>query len=216
MSSVRSSLELGATVAVALVALVVGGAYMWDRAPARDRAVTEAVRVVEDWEEANLHGIRRGSPNADFVLTELIDFQCPFCARLVPRIDSLLEDFPTEVAVVFQHFPLPNHVHAMPAATAAECADRQGAFWSMYRALLAGQEDFGREPWEGFAVEAGVADLGAFSGCMELPADSFPRIGQGIALAARTGARGTPTVWVNGRTVEPDLESVREAITASR
>jgi protein-disulfide isomerase len=212
MGAARTILEVGATVAVAVVALAVGGTYLWDRHASRDLSVYEASREIPGWEEANLSGIRRGPADAPYVLTEFIDFECPFCARLAPTIDSLMADYPEEVAVVFQHFPLTGHPNALPAAIVAECAERQGAFWSMYRALLAGQDGFGSEPWEAFAIEADVNDIEEFSRCIELPADSFPRIGLGSALAAETGATGTPTVWLNGRVVNPNLQSVREVI----
>jgi protein-disulfide isomerase len=51
---------------------------------------------------------------------------------------------------------------------------------------------------------------------LELGATVAVALGQGVALAARTGARGTPTIWLNGRIVTPDLESVRAAIGAAR
>ncbi len=214
MAGARTVLEVGATVAVTAVALAVGGSYLWDRHASRNLSVYETSREIPGWEDANLQGIRRGAADAPYVLTEFIDFECPFCARLAPRIDSLVTDYPEEVAVVFQHFPLTGHRNAMPAAIVAECADRQGVFWNMYRALLAGQHGFGTEPWETFAIEAGVNDLGAFARCIDLPPDSFPRIALGSALAAETGATGTPTVWLNGRVVNPNLQAVREVIEA--
>jgi protein-disulfide isomerase len=114
-----------------------------------------------------------------------------------------MDRYPEQVALVFHHFPLPSHQHAAPAAIAAECADRQGRFWPMYRTLLAGQRTFGSVAWKNFAQEAGVPDHEAFAACLLLSADSFPRISEGIALGQRAGVVGTPTTWINGRVMRP-------------
>ncbi|MCA9611129.1 MAG: DsbA family protein, partial [Myxococcales bacterium] len=47
------------------------------------------------------------------------DFQCPFCSRIVPTLDRLLETYPSELRIAFRHYPLPFHRDAEPAAVAA-------------------------------------------------------------------------------------------------
>jgi protein-disulfide isomerase len=126
------------------------------------------------------------------------------------RLDSLLAEHPDAAQVSFHHWPLRNHPHALPAAVASECADRQGAFAAFARALFARQDSIGVRPWRAFAERASVSDLEAFEACAALPADSFPRIQYGLDLAERVGATGTPTVWINGEVGRPTLAELRE------
>jgi protein-disulfide isomerase len=208
MRNMHRWVETLSTAAIALVAVAVGFTFFQDR-----RAGTgisgdafESARTIPDWEIENDRGIRLGPENAQVVITEFMDFECPFCAHLALQLDSVVRAHPDDVAVVFQHFPLRSHGFAIPAAIAAECADRQDQFWPMYRSLLAGQKAFGTVDWSSFAEQSGVPDRERFANCVVLPMDSFPRISDGIALGQRTGVNATPTTWVNGRVMRPTDE----------
>lgn len=212
MKTGGSRVDTICSLVITAVAVLVGSSYLLDRY----RESAPPATVVDGWEDANQRGIRIGPTDAEYTLTQFVDFECPFCRELVPRVDELMDQSGGSVAVVFHHFPLSGHVNALPAAIASECAHRQGRFWPMYRALLDGQDSIGDVPWERYATDAGIDDLTAFSSCMLQPADSFPRIAFGRELAERTGAPGTPTVWLNGRVMNPDLIEVWEIVEASR
>jgi protein-disulfide isomerase len=67
--------------------------------------------------------------------------------------------------------------------------------------------------WTALAEEAGVRDLAEFEACISLPESEFPRIASGSELGRRTGVRGTPTAWVNGRvTGARDFASFEQAL----
>jgi protein-disulfide isomerase len=208
----KDTLEVGSAVIVAVVAVVVGTLWVADRSRPAGTGLEDKPRI-SDWEEANSLGIRTGPRDAPFVVTVFVDFECPYCSGVVPRVDGLLREFPEEVAIVFHHLPLSGHANALPAAIAAECADRQGRFWEMYRALFAGQDSLGERPWLDFASAAAVPDIAAFEHCLGMPPDSFPRIAHGESLAQRAGIDATPTVWLNGRVAHPNLEAARRLIT---
>lgn len=212
----REVVEVGSTIVITVVALVVGTAYLSDRGTSVSVHDFESQPRIADWEESNSAGVRLGASDVPFVLTEFVDFQCPFCSQLAPRLEGLLAEYPEDLAVVFQHFPLGMHQQATPAAIAVECAGRQGRFWEMYRVLFASQDNLGRGEWVAFAKEAGVADLTGFEQCADLPADSFPRIEYGRSLGERAGVNATPTVWLNGRVVNPNLETVREVLRTGK
>ena len=205
----RDYVELGGTVVVAAVALVMGILYLQQ---VRMSSEATGTNLVDDWREKNEIGIRRGPSDADLVITEFMDFECPFCASLVPTVDSILDKYPERVAQVFQHFPLSQHEHATPAAIAAECAYQQDHFWEMYDAIYENQDQLGERDWEYYADEAGVPNEDAFEECLALPVDSFPRIEEGIALGERNDVRGTPTTWINGQVVRPTLNRVEELL----
>ncbi|MFL5904939.1 MAG: DsbA family protein, partial [Solirubrobacteraceae bacterium] len=75
----------------------------------------------------------RGPVDAPLVVV-YADFECPYCAV----VHEHLRDRPLRVA--FRHFPVRSkHPRAWAAATAAEAAACQDAFWPMHDALFADQ-----------------------------------------------------------------------------
>ena len=192
-----------ADVVLALVMLVL---FVADR-PAQ-RPARQSAEVPRDWRRETSTGIKVGPDNAKLTIVEFMDLECPFCAAWAARVDSLISMHPEKVQVVFHHYPLENHPHAIPAAIAAECAHRQGAFYEFQRKALNTQKQFGSKNWQEFASESGVRDLDLFSGCVKLPADSFPRIAYGLALGKRTRVPGTPTIWINGKVDKPSLNEL--------
>lgn len=79
----------------------------------------------------------KGPENAPVTITLFDDFQCPYCARLLPTLDQVLAAYPTQVRVVYKHFPLSMHKFARPAAIASIAARNQGKFWPLHDQLFA-------------------------------------------------------------------------------
>ena len=75
----------------------------------------------------------KGNKNAEVLLIEYSDFQCPYCQRFHPTTTQILEEYKDQVALVYRHFPLDQiHPYARPAANASECVKDLGgedAFW---------------------------------------------------------------------------------------
>ncbi len=188
--------------AVANVALVAAALFViWNARSARPPH--PAVGLPADWEREMTTGIVVGPEDAPIQIVELMDFRCPFCREWSARLDSLRVEHPGSVRVSFHHWPLGAHPDALAAAVAAECADRQGSFVEFSRTVYAEQTLLGQRPWREFADQAGVPDLDEFDACAAQPSEAFPRIQHGIELAGATGARGTPTVWINNRVMRP-------------
>jgi protein-disulfide isomerase len=83
-----------------------------------------------------------GDPNAEIVIVEYSDFECPFCSNFHKTMDQVMTDYAAsgKVAWVYRHFPLDQiHKDARPAAEASECvADLGGndAFWKYSKLLF--------------------------------------------------------------------------------
>lgn len=139
----------------------------------------------------------RGPPGAPVTIVVFSEFQCPFCARVVPTIDALFARYPGKIRVVFKHLPLPFHDRAVPAALVSLEAHDQGRFWELHDRLFKGQAALADADLEKYAreVKLDVAKIKAAAQRPELRA----RLAEDQALAERVGATGTPTFFVNGR-----------------
>ena len=163
----------------------------------RDRA---GVRVLLDPPRASISdagGASKGPPDAPVTMVEFSDFQCPYCARVLPAVKKLQETYGDRLRVVFRHYPLAIHPNAPKAAEAAACAQDQGKFWEMHDRLFDNQQKLQVADLKAAAVELGL-DAQAFSQCLDgakhealWHADQEQGNGYGVS--------GTPAFFINGR-----------------
>jgi protein-disulfide isomerase len=145
-----------------------------------------------------------GPANAPVRLEEFGDFECPPCGAFHPILKQMHEEFGDRLRITFRHFPLANHQHAVPAASAAEAAGLQGKFWEMHALIFEHQNDWRvafdvRPIFEGYARQIGI-DVERFK--RDVTSD---RVEQRIFLdgkrARSMGVGSTPTVFMNDREV---------------
>ncbi|GMV38743.1 MAG: hypothetical protein AMXMBFR64_04590 [Myxococcales bacterium] len=140
---------------------------------------------------------RKGAAEPLVTIVTFSEFQCPFCARVLPTMKQLLDAYPNDVAVVFKHNPLAFHNNAVPAALASIAAGNQGKFWEMHDKLFDGQRDLSAENIDKWATELGL-DMARFKADMESP-ETKRQVEEDQKLASEVNARGTPNSFVNGR-----------------
>jgi protein-disulfide isomerase len=156
-----------------------------------------------------------GAAHAPVTVVEYGDFECPTCKQAAPAVKLLLERFPGRVRAVFRHYPLEAfHPHALAAAQAAECAAGQGRFWQMHDLLFASQEHLKASHLRSYAEQLQL-DLARFTAEMDDQVH-LQTIREHMAGADRSGIRGTPTFFVNGRLqdVSFGLRSLSDAVEA--
>lgn len=77
----------------------------------------------------------RGNKNASLTWIEYSDLECPFCKKIHPDLQKMLDEYKGKVRWVYRHFPLDQiHSKADKEAEATECAAELGgsdAFWEM-------------------------------------------------------------------------------------
>lgn len=172
------------------------GPAVAETAPPADLREHQALvsEVVEDLGREVLIGDSptRGNPDADIVMLEFSDFQCPYCSRATEEVDAFMNDHEADVLFVFKHFPLTSiHAEALPAAMAAWAADQQGQFWEFHDALFANQPDLSEELYLQIAEDLGL-DVEQFNRD-RASEEAKVAIARDLALAQEFQLRSTPT-----------------------
>ena len=122
------------------------------------------------------------------------DYECPYCAAL----ELQLRDMPIRVA--FRHFPVRgSHPRAFPAASAAEAAGLQGAFWPMHDALFADQGRL-EDPHLWARAERLGLDVTRFHSDRRAQ-EVIDRIQHDFRGGIRAGVATTPTVFAAGERI---------------
>jgi protein-disulfide isomerase len=157
----------------------------------------------------------RGPRNAPIQIIEYSDFQCPACGKAQQELDKLLQKKGEKIRLIFEHFPLDAHRWSPLAHRAAECAAREGRFWTYHDRLYQTQLIWGRSPeppvevFLRFAKVDGL-NLEEFAKCLSDPA--VAKIIREEKLAGEgLGVRSTPSFFVNGRFVV-GIEALRKEV----
>ncbi|MDR0965672.1 MAG: thioredoxin domain-containing protein [Myxococcales bacterium] len=153
-----------------------------------------------------------GPDNAKVTLVEFLDFECPYCANGAKDVLELAKLYPNDLKVVFRHQPLPFHKNAKAAAQASMAAHYQGKFWAMEQKLFDNMKSLSEEKIEALAAEVGL-DMARFKSDWK-SADTEKLVAADMAEGKRLGATGTPTFFINGRTLvgARPIGSLREII----
>lgn len=140
----------------------------------------------------------KGAKDANVVLVEFSDFQCPFCARAKSGLSEFMAKHQDRVTLVFKHLPLTSiHPQAMPAAKAAWAAGQQGKFWQFHDRLFDRQQELGDALYLEIAQQLNL-DLPKFNRDRASTA-ATQAIQADIDLAEKLGVDGTPFFMMNGQ-----------------
>lgn len=163
---------------------------------------------VANWKEFAV-GHRFGPADAPVTIIEFADFECPVCRTFtLGPLQAIRNKYPTQVAVVFRHWPLTYHRFAYASARAAECAGLQGKFEQFHDIAYLKQDSIGLKPFVDYARDIGVPDLPAFNRC-NTAASPLPIIEADKVAATNAGGRGTPTIIINGLRLPGAPDSAR-------
>jgi len=154
--------------------------------------------------EKGITGPSKGPKNAPVTIVEFGDLQCPACKAAQPAIESLVASEPN-ARFVFQNFPLEMHNWAAKGAAYAQCVGEasNAAFWKFVSKTYETQSDITAENADekltALANDAGVkgADIAA---CATTPVTKA-HVDASIALGRSVNVTGTPTLFINGRTI---------------
>jgi protein-disulfide isomerase len=139
----------------------------------------------------------QGPADADIVLLEYGDYECPYCGAAYPVVKEIQHRMKGKLGFAFRNFPLANaHPHAELAAEAAEAAAAQGKFWEMHDALYENQQALDPENLIEYASALGL-DIARFT--REVNEHVYaPRVREDFHSGVRSGVNGTPSFFING------------------
>jgi len=157
----------------------------------------------------------RGPQDAPVTLVEFSDFQCPFCKRTQPLVDSLLEAYPDDLKYVFKNYPLRFHKRAEPAARACVAAGMQGKYWEMHRKIFENPQKLEDSDLEAYATQIGL-DVDRFR--KDYVSEAAKRqISEDMTEARKAQVTGTPTLFLNGKRVrDRSPEAMKKEIEVLR
>lgn len=165
---------------------------------------------VKDWSRLWNAGRQLNAPTSGAIeLLIFTDFQCPACRSFSRRaLTGAMEAFGPSLSVRIRHLPLEYHEFAYPAARTAECVVPTGRLHALHDIFFAKQDSLGKKSMMSFLVESGVNDTAGIAVCMS-SAIPVPKIEADLADAKLVGARGTPTILLQGQLLNDVPDSTR-------
>lgn len=158
-----------------------------------------AVITLEPWRaEVAANGPSKGPSNAPVTIVEFSDFECPFCGKVGPTLQQVLDKYGDKVRLVFRQFPLNFHAHAQKAGEASLCAHEQGQFWAMHDLMFGDQKALAVEQLKAKAATIKGLDTAAFAQCLD-GGQTAATIRTDLAEGSAAGVSGTPAFFINGR-----------------
>ena len=137
-----------------------------------------------------------GGTSAPVTIVEFSDYQCPYCSRAETVVDEVMKKYGDKVRLVYRDYPLSFHQNAEMAAMGSECAEEQGKFWEMHKAMFANQQ------------KLTATDLVETAGTLSMDKDKFKtcldsarfrtEVQKDFADGQKYGVTGTPTFFING------------------
>ncbi len=143
-----------------------------------------------------------GDAASPVVIEEFSDFECPACRVAEEPLKQVLKLYP-QARFIFKHYPLEQmHHSARRAATAAECAGRQGKFFPLHDSLYEKQSEWPKAKDPAAAIDQLAAKAGvepkAYNECL-----SDPSVNAAIDADVKEGdqrwVQSTPTFFINGK-----------------
>lgn len=201
--------ELGTPIAIVIAGAMIAAAVLYQNGlptdqPAGVNAPTNAAAKVQNDIDPKLLALRpddhvRGNRNADILLIEYSDLECPYCKKFDTIMKQVMGEYGNSgsVAWVYRHYPLDMiHPKARKEAEATECANELGgneAFWKYLDRLYEitpsnNQLDLAKLPE--IAVEVGL-DVGAFNTCLS-SGKYAERVQRDFENGVEAGVQGTP------------------------
>ena len=156
---------------------------------------------------------------AKAIIVEYADYQCPGCASLNPRLNTLVEDSDGKLAIIYRNYIMTYHQNGTAAASAAEAAAKQG-YWKDYADMLFSNQSNWEyasvdERTESFVslfetVSGGKGDVDQFKSDMG-SSSVQKKLSFDQGLAEKVDAPGTPSLYYKGERIDFSSANTEDA-----
>jgi NhaA family Na+:H+ antiporter len=174
----------------------------------------QSTRLVLPVDESRDHVL--GAPDAAFTLVEYGSYACPRCHTLHGIVRNLRDRFGGRMRYVYRHLPLTHRDVATRAAEIVEYVSQTGGnFWNVHDDLMSRDPNFDAAELEVIASELGVPPPELRDPDAAEAADA--RVREDARSGLHSGARMTPTLFINGRRYDGawDEGALAEALLGS-
>ena len=157
-----------------------------------------------------------GPSTAEITLVEYGSYVCSYCHTAHEVVRRLRDRFGDRLRYVYRHLPLTDRAEATRAAEIVEYAGAvSGRFWEAHDLLMRRGPEFGPGELDALGAELGVPPRESRDAAIEVAAGA--RVRADARSGISSGARVTPTFFINGRRYEGawDESSLTEAMFRS-
>ena len=144
-----------------------------------------------------------GNPEGDVTVVEFFDYNCPYCRRVKPHIEALLEEDPN-VRLVYREWPILGDGSVF-AARAALASREQGKYEEFHWALM-GMAGRAEEASVIQVAEQVGLDIAQLRRDMEAP-EIDAHIAASMELSRALGFNGTPSFVIGDALVPGVIEA---------
>ncbi len=181
------------------------------QAPDRPNPMPDELRTAL---ERDKNGIVLGNPKGNITLVEFFDYNCPFCKKILPKMQQLISADP-QLRVVFREWPVFGADSEFAARVALASLD-QGKYWQVHAGLM-GLRDRAAEP----SAMRVVRKLGLDEAKLRRDMDSDrvnDHIARSFMLADHMSLIGTPTLVAGDEGVFGDqsLKDLKDLVARAR
>lgn len=207
--------------AIAVIGILAGLVYLSQRESVDVSTIDHTKIQTETNQQNSIKDHVFGNPEADVVLIEYGDFQCPGCATFHNNFEPLMEEYKDSVAFVYRNFPLTSiHPNARAAAATVEAAGLQGKYWDMWNLVFSQQNE-----WSGLNGSQRDSQFREYAADLKLNLEKFnedissTKISQKLnydqALGKANDVTGTPSLHLNGEVVATEAYNSADAIRST-
>lgn len=141
--------------------------------------------------------------NYKVTLVSYIDYECRFCKKFFPNIQTFVDNHSDSVRWIIKHYPLTQiHPNAKSAAIAAECAGNQDKFFEYSKTLFERQTELSGAIYTDIATAQSL-DVPAFEACIA-NGSTVDRVEADTTEALSLGVQTQPNlvVWNGTDTID--------------
>jgi len=154
-----------------------------------------------------------GPADARVILVVFSDYACHPCAQASRVLSELADMYPNEMRIAVKHYPMSMQPASIMASVGALAAYRQGRFREFHSALFENADDLTHSFILDVADDIEL-DMAAFRRDLRSP-ELLSVINRNLAEGEQLGITETPTIFVNGKLLEPfDMDHLTEMIEA--